>query len=424
LIKSIPQNGKKVLLVTCTYPHYSSKSSGTFVANWAEQLKAEGLNIRVYKRDHLTFGSYLTSFSRVYEFYRNSRAYEYEWDGIPVYRQGIHLRLPLDYSKSAPRLTYKKMKPEIERIYKQFPFDLVYLATWGDLSLAMSWIAKEMRIPYISSAIGDHTNLYYNKPNSIYYRYEHEIFLGSEFVICVSDDLNKKVKAMTDGKANTFTYYSGVDTQKFHSSKDIRNNFRSRLGYVDDDFIILFVGRLTKPKGVYELLEAFASLSSYNRSIKLLLVGSLMELGNFKKHIQRLGIKSKVKLIGSVGHEEIPGYMNAADAFVLPSWMEGLPNVVMEACACECPVIASAVGGIPELIENNKTGFLVTPKSTAELADRLRFVIINPETVANVARNARQNMLKKFNYHKNGRLLLNQMEKIFNQRKEDYQTNM
>ena len=421
MIGSISQNTNNVLIVTCAYPHYSSKSEGTFVANWAEQLKAEGLNIRVYKRDHLTFGSYLKSFSRVYEFYRHPRVYEYDWHGIHVYRQGIHLRLPLDYSKSAPRLTYEKMKPIIKRIHKQFPFDLVYLATWGDLSLAMSWIAKEMRIPYIASAIGDHTNLYYNKPDSIYYKYHREIFLGSEFVICVSNDLNKKVKAMTEGKANTFTYYSGVDIQKFHPSSEIRADFRDRLGYVDEDFVIIFVGRLTRPKGVYELLEAFASLLSDNRSIKLLLVGSLLEQARVSKRIISLGIKSKVKLIGGVGHEEIPGYLNAADVFVLPSWMEGLPNVVMEACACERPVIASAVGGIPELIENNITGFLMTPKSAIDIAERLRFVITNPEIVADVAKSARHNMLKKFNYHKNGRLLLSQMQKIFNHREETYQ---
>jgi len=420
LVRAIPQNAIKVLIVTCAYPYYSSKSEGTFVANWAEQLKAAGLNIRVYKRDHLTFGSYLKSFPRVYEFYRHPRVYEYDWQGISVYRQGIHLRLPLDYSKSAPRLTYKKMKPVIERIHKQFPFDLVYLATWGDLSLSMSWIAKEMRIPYIASAIGDHTNFYYNKPDSIYYKYHREIFLGSEFVICVSNDLNKKVKAMTEGKANAFTYYSGVDTRKFHPSFEMRTDFRNRLGYVDDDFVILFVGRLTKSKGVYELLEAFASLLHYNRSIKLLLVGSLIEQGNFKKRIHSLGIKRKVKLIGGVGHEEIPGYMNAADAFVLLSWMEGLPNVVMEACACERPVVASAVGGIPELIENKKTGFLVTPQSATDLAERLRFVIANPEVVAAVAKRARQEMLQKFNYHENGRLLLNQMQKILEHQEKRY----
>ncbi len=420
MVRPISQNTIKVLIVSCIYPDDSSSNEGTFVANWAEQLKAAGLDIRVYKREHLTFGSYLMSFPRVFKFYRHPRVYIYNWQGIAVYRQAIHLRFPLNYSKSAPRLTYKKMKPVIEQIYDKFPFELVYLATWGDLSLSMSWIAKEMKIPYVASAIGDHTTLYYNRPNSIYFKYHREIFLGSEFVICVSNDLNKRVKIMTEEKANTFTYYSGVDTKKFRPSSEVRADFRERLGYVDGDFVILFAGRLTKSKGIYELIETFAQLLGYYRSLKLLLVGPLFEKAKLKKHIRKYGIKRSVSLTGSVSHAEIPGYMNAADAFVLPSWMEGLPNVVMEACACERPVVASAVGGIPEIIDNNITGFLVNPRSASDLTEKLRFVIANREVAACIAKRARQGILQKFNYHENGRLLLKQFQKIFSNREEGY----
>ena len=354
-------NGRpiNILIVTCTYPHNSSISEGTFVANWASQLNSEGFNIKVYKRDHLTFGSYFKSFKRIKNFFLNPHFSEYIWQGIKVYRQGIHLRLPLDYSKSAPRLTYKKMKPVILQIFKHFPFDIVYLATWGDLSLSMSWIAKEMKIPYIASAIGDHTNLNYDKPDSIYYKYHREIFMGAEFVICVSEDLNRKVKQMTGGKGDTFTYYSGVDTEKFKPSFTVRNEYRRRLGYDKKDFLILFVGRLTKSKGIYELLNAFKLIITKDISVKLLLVGPILEKAKIKNTIKILGIDSNIKYTGGVGHEEIKGYMNAADVFVLPSWMEGLPNVAIEACACELPVIASAVGGIPEIIDDKENGLLI-----------------------------------------------------------------
>ena len=399
-------------MVTCVYPHHSSISSGTFVANWAQQLKTNGLTIRVYKRDHITIGSYFSSLQRVIKFYSTPRIYEYEWQGIKVYRQGIHLRLPLDHSKVAPSITYKKIQPIIKKIYKEYDFDLIYLATWGDLSLAMSWIAREMKIPYVASAIGDHTNLNYNKPENIYFKYHREIFTNSEFVICVSQDLNAKVKIMTENKANTFTYYSGVDTNKFQKFTHLRYKYRKLLKCDNDDFTIIFVGRLTKEKGIYDLIDACKQLSIENFKIKLLLIGESSEKNKLKKHIERLRINNMVLLVGGVGHKEICNYMNAADAFVLPSWMEGLPNVVMEACACELPVIATAVGGVPELIENNDTGIIVPPHSVHEIADKLKFIIKNPEIAGNIAKKARNRMIKKFNYHQNGLLLVEQINKI------------
>jgi glycosyltransferase involved in cell wall biosynthesis len=412
-MKSLPASKKiNVLLVTNIYPDSTAKHVGTFVANWAEQLAATGFNVLVYKRDHITFGSYLKSFARIVKYYRSPRVFNYDWNGISVCRQGIHLRLPLDYSKSAPKVTYRKIKPVIADIYKKFPFDIIYLATWGDLSLSMSWIAKEMNIPYISSAVGDHTTLSFDKPDSLYYKLERETYLGSEFVICVSKDMNKKVKFMTEGKARTTTFYSGVDTEKFQPFAELRNEFRRRLDYAVKDFMILFVGRITKEKGVFELIDAFAQFSKNDPSLKLLLVGALFEKSRLNKAIDQFGIKNRVTLINGAGHDEIPGYMNAADAFVLPSWMEGLPNVVMEACACELPVIASEVGGIPEIIENNVTGFLVPPRSPEDIVKKFEFVFANPEIANNVAHKARQKILREFNYHKNGKILSCQIQNI------------
>jgi glycosyltransferase involved in cell wall biosynthesis len=401
-------------MVTCAYPHHSSISSGTFVANWAQQLKENGLTIRVYKRDHITIGSYFSSLQRVIKFYSTPRIYEYEWQGIKVYRQGIHLRLPLDHSKVAPSITYKKIKPIIKKIYKEYDFDLIYLATWGDLSLAMSWIAREMKVPYVASAIGDHTNLYYNKPKSIYYKYHREIFLGAKIVICVSQDLNNKVKIMTENKANTFTYYSGVDVNKFKKSEKLRFKYRRLLKYEDDDFTIIFVGRLTKQKGFYDLLDACKELLNKNIKFKLIVIGELNEKKKIKKHIERLGLINQITLVGALNHEEICHYMNAADVLVLPSWMEGLPNVIMEACASELPVIAAEVGGIPELIVNNDTGFLIKRKSTSEIGDKILFLCENKKIADNMGKNARKRMIQKFNYNENGRLITSRITDLIN----------
>lgn len=401
-------------MVTCIYPEPTAAHSGTFVANWAKQLIQNGSGVLVFKRDHITFGSYIKSFSRILKFYRNPRIYSYEWQGIQVVRQGIHLILPLDYSKSSPKLTYRKIKPTIIDLHKKHSFNIIYLATWGDLSLATSWIAKEINIPYIASAIGDHTTLYYDKPESIYYNFEKETYLGSKLVICVSSDMKKKVDSMAEGRANSTIFYSGVDTNVFYRSENSRINYRNRFGFSENEFVILFVGRLTERKGIYLLLKAFASLLTKKPSARLLLVGNMIEKRKFQRAMHRHGFENRIILVDGVAHNEIPGYMNAADVFVLPSLMEGLPNVVMEACSCECPVIASAVGGIPELIDDQKTGLLLKHDYSKELTAKLEFIMDNRDAAIDMGKKARQKMVQEFNFNKNGRIIYQKLLHIVN----------
>ena len=127
-----------------------------------------------------------------------------------------------------------------------------------------------------------------------------------------------------------------------------------------------------------------------------------------------------VSIIDGVDHREIPGYMNAADVLVLPSWMEGLPNVIMEACSCKLPVIASAVGGIPEIIEDQKDGILINPRSPGELTEKLIFFIENKIISRDFGIKLRCKMVNKFNYHKNGRIIAQKLIEIIQNTKNKF----
>lgn len=122
-----------------------------------------------------------------------------------------------------------------------------------------------------------------------------------------------------------------------------------------DDFVFIFVGRLEEDKGIYELISAFRGLKE--KKSKLLLVGD----GPCRKHIEGFLSRtnnSRIILVGRVPHKLIPKYYCVADALVLPSLNEGVPNVVLEALAMELPVVASDVGGVSEFVINYQTGFL------------------------------------------------------------------
>jgi glycosyltransferase involved in cell wall biosynthesis len=128
---------------------------------------------------------------------------------------------------------------------------------------------------------------------------------------------------------------------------------------------ILFVGRVSQSKGVHELLQALAM--GVPEPIKLRLVGPADPGLHLDRSIRALGLAHRVILTGELSKGELARHYQTARCLVLPSWAEGLPCVVVEALLCGCPVVATAVGGIPELVDE-QVGKLVRPRDPAALA--------------------------------------------------------
>ncbi len=190
------------------------------------------------------------------------------------------------------------------------------------------------------------------------------------------------------------TILNGVDIDTFYPRPD-NSVVREALGLAEDDFMVLYVGRLVNPvemKGTRYLIEAVASLLPKYSNLRLVFVGD----GDGRKKIE--------KMAGIIGRNAIfTGYrsdtyrfMSAADVFVLPSLAEGCPNVVLEASACGTPVIASKVGAVPELIEDGKTGIIVSPKSVVEIRQALARLIEDPPLRLRMGKGARERMEKEF----------------------------
>ena len=144
-----------------------------------------------------------------------------------------------------------------------------------------------------------------------------------------------------------------------------KSEAKSRLGLSGN--IILSVGRLASWKGFSELISAMPDLLKENPAFHLVIVGDGGERKNLESEIRNLKLEGKVKLTGSIPHSQMPLYFKAADVFVLNSGYEGLSHVILEAMQQGAPVIASAEGGNPELIENNANGLLVQYKNQEQL---------------------------------------------------------
>jgi glycosyltransferase involved in cell wall biosynthesis len=155
--------------------------------------------------------------------------------------------------------------------------------------------------------------------------------------------------------------------------------------------IIIYVGVLIPQKGVHFLLDAFSQVVKAVPEARLWILGkeeNLEYAKGLKEQTERLGLKEKVKFFEPVSQERLANYMAQSYVLVLPSISEGLGRVVFEAMASGIPVIGSNVGGIPEMIKDGKTGFLVLPGDVSALADRLKWILQHLEEAKKMGENA------------------------------------
>jgi glycosyltransferase involved in cell wall biosynthesis len=163
--------------------------------------------------------------------------------------------------------------------------------------------------------------------------------------------------------------------------------------------LVLYAGVLTPLKGVHHLVRAFAKVALEFFKARLEIVGQ-EENRDYEEELRRevvwLGLDGRVSFVGEVPQKELAERMRRACVFVLPTYSEGLPRVVFEAMAVGAPIIASAVSGIPEIIEDGATGLLVSPGDEDALAERLRWVLEHPKEAEVMGRRAREFARKFF----------------------------
>jgi glycosyltransferase involved in cell wall biosynthesis len=226
-----------------------------------------------------------------------------------------------------------------------------------------NWIGRIRSIPSIAHAIGSDVNVVAFKPLQ---RNQILRFLnGCYRVLTVSADLGKKLAALGIQEAILRTVYNGVDGAVFER-KD-KNLARQSLQLPLDRKQITFVGSLFREKGCLELLSAFGKLDPIARKLSLVFVGEGGMLAALKSEAERLGILSHVLFAGRVLHGDLGPWFAASDITCLPSYMEGVPNVIMESMSCGVPVVASNVGGIPEVLDP-VAGVMVEPRDAEGLA--------------------------------------------------------
>lgn len=176
--------------------------------------------------------------------------------------------------------------------------------------------------------------------------------------------------------------YNGIDCDKFRPDSADRSRKRASLGLTDDQVAIGIIGQIAPRKGHLELIEAFRAVSAAQPSARLLIAGLPLFRGNdaylrqVRLAVEESGLQKTVDFLGHC--EDTPSLIRALDLVVVNSRTEPFGLVVVEAQASGTPVVATSVDGIPELIDNGVTGYLLATLEPADLAKRLTEVLANP----------------------------------------------
>ncbi len=182
--------------------------------------------------------------------------------------------------------------------------------------------------------------------------------------------------------------HNGVDPDRFPRTTNSRDRLRQSLGL--NGFVVAFSGRRTRSKGYFDLLRAISRARTAGVDVRLIAMGDSSAAENDKAQslARELGLSDSLRDLGR--REDSSLVLRAADAFALPSYHEGLPLGILEALAAPLPIVASNVGGIPEIIRDGKEGFLLPPGDVEGLAERLVRLARNPFLAASLAENARE----------------------------------
>jgi glycosyltransferase involved in cell wall biosynthesis len=177
---------------------------------------------------------------------------------------------------------------------------------------------------------------------------------------------------------------NGVDVERFETAKPVdRREWRC----AQSDVLIACVGRLSPEKGQEVLLEAFGLLAQRHPAAQLIIVGDGLQRDRLRRLAEDFGIQEAVRWLGT--RSDVPNVLAACDVVVLPSHHEGLPLVALEAMAAGKPVVATAIGALPTLIQEGRTGRLVPPGRADALAVALEPLIADADARARMGAEGR-----------------------------------
>lgn len=258
-------------------------------------------------------------------------------------------------------------------------------AQWTISGLVGYWAARWWRRPVVLTVRGSDVHVLGSRLGVL----NRHVYRRVDRIIAVSADISRRLGERGVPPDKIHIIHNGISDDFRPASQ---GDARRELGLQGQRAIALFVGLLVPVKGVDVLLEAVARGAG---EYQVLIVGDGDSGSELAARAQHLGLgPERVAFVGSKGHDEIPRWLVAADLLVLPSRSEGRPNVVLEAQACGRPVVATRVGGTPELVRHEVDGLLVDADDADGLAAALDRLVVDDALRTRLGKEARRKIVE------------------------------
>ena len=356
----------RLLTFTTLYPNREQPNHGIFVENRLRHLVVTGAAVSTVLAPVPFFPFRSERFGAWGRFARiPSRE---ERHGLVIHHPRYSV-IPRIGMPVAPLLLYLASRRALARLVAAgLAFDLIDAHYVYPDGVAAVWLGRHFGKPVVITARGsDLTEL----PNyAVPRRFIRAALARADGLIGVSAALSQRLIELGADPGRTVTLRNGVDTAAFQPVD--RAAARAALGLTRP--ALISVGSLIERKGHRLTIEAMLELPDF----ELLIVGEGPERGTLEAQIARLGLGSRVRLLGARPHAELPRYYGAADAMVLASSREGWANVLLESMACGTPVIASNIPGNPEVVQEWAAGLVIEANTPAGIAAGVRRLFANP----------------------------------------------
>lgn len=256
----------------------------------------------------------------------------------------------------------------------------------------------------------------FNEPvrSGLFYKYAEKFTSWfKDKIICISDyDKQIAIKEKICNPEKLITIYNGIRQIKFLSKEEARQKINDQLRITNYEFLIGTIGNLYKTKGYEYLIEAVRQLSTpanrFNFQLLTIIIGEGPKRPELEALIKKYNLGKNIILAGNI--KNAASLLKAFDIYVCSSVKEGLSYTIIEAMQAGLPVVATNVGGNPELIKNNQTGLLINSKNPQQIAENIIKLIDNPTLRKKLGEQAKNNSIE-FNLEK----MIKKTKAIYNQ---------